>query len=355
MTNRQERLDAILKSLSQVDNVEASRLSDESSLCVVTEFLPTGCYVLDAIMGGGLPLGRIVEIYGETSTGKSLTAAQCCATIQEAGGIPIYIDTESAVSLPIMEAVGVDTEMLIYSTPDTVEKVFEEMEKVIETEEGTDEKILIVWDSIAATSSQSEMDKSTGETGYLQHARIISQALRKMSRAISRRRIAMLFLNQVRTNIGVIFGSNTATFGGKAVSFHSSIRIELDKPKKIKEDKRVVGITTRACVVKNKVAPPFREADLPIYFGFGIDDAEAIYEFLKAEKVVKHVGGGWWEWTPVGGEAERFRASEWFDLYDTRYADLCRSVDSIVQQSDLLGRGRQKSLEAEEEENVDEA
>jgi recombination protein RecA len=324
MTERQERLDAILKSLSQVDDLEASRLSDETSLCVVHEFLPTGCYVLDAIMGGGLPLGRMVEIFGETSTGKSLIAAQCCASVQEAGGIAVYIDTESAVSLPIMEAVGVDTEMLIYSTPDTVEKVFEAMEKVIETEADTEEKILIVWDSIAATSSIKEMDKATGETGYLQHARIISQGLRKMSRSISRRR----------------FGSNIATFGGKAPSFHASIRVELKKPKELKEDKRTVGIRTRARVVKNKVAPPFREAVLPIYFGYGIDDAVAMFEFLKAEKTLHHAGGGWYEWTPEGQDTVRFRISEWLDLYDGNYEALCRSVDAVMGHSDLLGKGK---------------
>lgn len=348
MTDRKDRLDAILKSLSQVKDLEASRLSDETSLCVVSEFLPTGCYVLDAIMGGGLPMGRIVEIYGETSTGKSLIGAQCCASVQDAGGIAVYIDTESAVSLPIMEAVGVDTEMLIYSTPDTVEKVFEAMEKVIESEEKTDQRILIVWDSIAATSSTTEMEKSTGETGYLQHARIISQGLRKMSRAISRRRIAALFLNQVRTNIGVIFGSNTATFGGKAVSFHASVRIELEKPKKLKDGKRVVGITTRACVVKNKVAPPFREADLPIYFGYGIDDAEAMFLFLKAEDVLHHAGGGWYEWKPEDQDTIRFRSNGWLDLYDTNYEALCRSVDVIVQQSDLLGKGKSQEEYSED-------
>lgn len=336
MTDRKARLQQILDSLSEVDEVEVSMLSDETSLCVVNEFLPTGCYVLDAIMGGGLPMGRIVEIYGETSTGKSLIAAQCCAQVQADGGIPIYIDTESAVSLPIMEAVGVDTSSLIYSTPDTVEKVFEEMEKVTDTEAQEGEKILIVWDSIAATSSKTEMDKKTGETGYLQHARIISQGLRKMSRAISRRGIAALFLNQTRTNIGVIFGSNTATFGGKAVSFHSSIRIELDAPKKIKENKRIVGITTRACVVKNKVAPPFREAILPIYFGFGIDDAEAMFEFLKAEDAVKHTGGGWWTWTPPEGEEQKFRSTDWLDIYDDQYEALCKSVDEAVGRTGLV-------------------
>jgi recombination protein RecA len=284
-------------------------------------------------MGGGLPMGRIVEIFGDTSSGKSLIAAQACATIQETGGIAIYVDTESAVSLPIMEAVGVNTETLVYMPPDTVEDVFKAMETALDLDTTT--PMLIVWDSIAATSAEAEMDKATGETGYLTHARIISQGLRKLSRLISKRKVAVLMLNQIRTKIGVTFGNNVATFGGKAVSFHSSIRVHLKVSGKIKNSrtKRVIGVKTYAIVEKNKVAPPFRTATLPIYFGHGIDDADAMFEYLSDADVISHRGGGHYEIDGLEGSVTK---KNWAAFYDEHYDELADMVLEAAQREDLL-------------------
>ena len=338
MTESTDRLSALIESFKK-EGLSASLLSDDSSPCVVSSFLTTGCYVLDAIMGGGLPLGRIVEIYGDTSTGKSLIAAQACASIQEEGGIAVYIDTESAVSIDIMKAVGVDVDTLVYSSPDTVEDAFKAIETVIADETIGDVPLLIVWDSIAATTSKAEQEKETGETGYLTQARIISQGLRKNARSISKRKVALLLLNQTRVNIGVVFGDKVATFGGKGPGFYSSIRVELSVAEKIvdKATKRVLGIKIGAEVVKNKIAAPFRKAELPVYFGHGIDDAEAMFDFLKEAEIVEYSGGGWYSYHPLEGDEVKFKRAEWSEaVYDTHYAELCQQVDAVMRSGDLI-------------------
>lgn len=330
---QKDRLQAIIDQLTK-SGIAASTLDDESSPCVVIAFLSTGTYVLDSIMGGGLPLGRVVEIYGDTSTGKSLLAAQACASCQEDGGVAVYIDTETAVSLPIMQAVGVDVESLVYMAPDTVEDVFKAMEIAIENK--GDEVMLIVWDSIAATSARAEMDKDTGAVGYMTHARIISQGLRKLTRLISRQQVSVLFLNQAKTNIGVLFGDKVATFGGKSIGFHSSIRIMMSGGKSYIKDskKRVLGITAKAKVVKNKIAPPFREAELPIYFGHGVDDAEAAFLYLKKAGMLEPSGRSYT--MPLKGKELKFTKKSWEVVHDQNYDIICDIIDKITEGLDLL-------------------
>ena len=331
----EKHLQSLISSLKKQD-LDASTLADEGAACVVKNFISTGSYVLDAIMGGGLPLGRVVEIYGDTSTGKSLIAAQACASIQKNGGIAVYIDTETAVSTHIMHAVGVNVDELVYTAPDTVEDVFKTIEDILDNEDIEDVPILIVWDSIASTSSKAERDKATGETGYLTQSRIISQGFRKDIARISKRKISLLLLNQTRTKIGVMFGDNVATFGGKAPGFYSSVRVELSVREPIKDDdKREVGIHIVAKVKKNKVAPPFREAKFPVYFGHGIRDYESILDFLKDYDVIEYSGGGWYKVT-IDGEEEKFKSADWDTFCKERYEKLCALVDGALESSDLL-------------------
>lgn len=177
--------------------------------------------------------------------------------------------------------------------------------------------MLIVWDSIAATSTNRELDANYGSATVGEHARIISQAMRKLVKQISKKKACALFLNQTREKIGVMFGDKEDTFGGKAVPFYASVRIRLKKGQKIteggKKGERVIGIGARVSNVKNKVAEPFREAEMPIYFGYGIDDAEASLELLKDLDHVK-VGGAWYT-LPLNGNELRFQKKEWPDLY----------------------------------------
>lgn len=290
---------ALVAAALRKKKLDVALLGSSDSPAVVTGWTSTGCIVLDRIMGGGLPIGRMTEIFGDTSTGKSLIAAQVAAMAQQQNHIVFMIDTESAVSLPIMEAVGVNIDELIYSAPDTVEEVFEEMASAIEIKQANypDELMVIIWDSIAATSAEAEMSKDFGDTGYLTHSRIISQAMRKMSRNISKERICALFLNQVRENIGVMFGDKETTFGGKAIPFHASVRVRLKLGQKIKHDKKIVGLNTTATVVKNKVAEPFLSATLPIYFGHGIDDAISSLYWLQDQGYVNNCLD---EYSPMG-------------------------------------------------------
>jgi recombination protein RecA len=318
----------IRKNLNKRDSkgrfiVDVTLLSDNESSCVVNEWISTGCIVLDAIMGGGLPIGRMVEIYGSPSSGKSLIAAQIAATAQENGYIVGYVDTETAVSIPMMKKLGVNVDELIYTSPDSIEEVFAFFEEAMETRNRLDPDniLVLIWDSIASTSTLQEEGKEYGETGYLDHARIISQGLRKIMRKFSKQRVAVLFLNQTREKIGVMFGDKTATFGGKAVSFHASIRIALTLAGKIKlaDKKKVVGMDTTALVVKNKVAMPFRTATLPIYFGKAIDDTKASLMWLEDNGFVT---GASRKELVLEKETLSFKKPEWAAIYEDHFDEI---------------------------------
>lgn len=326
-----DKIKEIVKELKDKHKLEIMILSDEESPCTINEYISTGCLALDYIMGGGLPVGRMVEIYGDPSSGKSLVGAQIAAVAQEAGYIVEYIDTESAVSKDMMKILGVDIDSLIYTVPDTMEDVFESMEKTIDiaSEKDPDNITVIIWDSIAATSSEAEMGKAYGEVGYLDHARIMSQALRKFMRKVSKKRVAVLFLNQTREKLGVMFGDKTATFGGKAVSFHASVRVHLNLSSKIKipgkKKSKIVGMNTNAVCTKNKVAIPFREAILPIYFGHGIDDALASFQWLEDNGFIT---GSTWKVLDLQDDKEevRFQKAGWSKIYEENYDDISKVI-----------------------------
>lgn len=314
-----DEIKAIIKSIKK-NYDEVSTLDDDESSCVVAEWVSTGCLVLDYIMGEGLPVGRVVEIYGEPSSGKSLIAAQVAACAQEDGASVVYADTETAVSLPMMEEIGVDVSKLIYVSPDTMEDVFRIFEDAILAKR-EDNFLLLIWDSIAGTSIRMEMEKDYGDATMGTHARIMSQGLRKLTRLISKHRCAMLLINQTRQKIGVMFGDKVATFGGKAVPFHSSIRLYLEVGKKIKSGKTVVGVEMNAEVKKNKVAMPFKTARLPVYFGHGIDDDLATLYFLRDNSLISS-SGGWYKWETKDGKELKFQTFGWRKIYDENYDDI---------------------------------
>jgi recombination protein RecA len=341
-----EDLKSILGDLEKSKNkkFDVSLLSDDNSPCVVTEWMSTGCLALDTIMGGGLPIGRMTEIYGDNSTGKSLIASQVAAIAQDDGALVVYVDTESAVSLPMMKEVGVDIDKLIYSAPDTVEEVFELFSSAVESKvkRFPNKRMLLIWDSVAATSVEQEMENPYGKATMGRHAQIISQSMRKFTRTISKQHVCCLFLNQTREKIGVMFGDNVATFGGKAIGFHASIRIQLKMGQKIKTDgKKTIGINSRATVVKNKVAVPFKMAELPIYFGHGIDDALASFEYLRVGELLVRKGS---YYTIVGIQAEPFTKAGWEKFYDDNY----EKIAEIISKTDLIDNEIEESSETNE-------
>ncbi len=311
-------------------------LDDDDSPCVVSEWISTGCLALDAIMGGGLPVGRLVEIFGDPSTGKSLIASQVAAIAQQMDATVLYIDTETAVSKDMMAEVGVDVSKLLYASPDTVEEVFTIMDQAIESKTTLDPEglLVIIWDSISATSIKQEMDAEYGKATMGRHAALISQGLRKITRKIAKCSVVFLAINQTREKIGIMFGDNTATFGGKAVSFHSSIRIHLHMKDKIKDpDKHIIGINVKAVVEKNKLAVPYRETILPIYFGHGIDDSRASLAILKETGIIEKNGS--WFVISIDGKEHKFNfTGDWDKLYDKQYDDIEQIVMGLYDTSD---------------------
>lgn len=326
----------MLKATKKKSSETACILSDDDSPCTVNEWLSTGCVVLDKILGGGLPLGRVTEIHGAESTGKSLLAAQVASAVQSYGGMVAYADTETAVSKVMMEAVGVDIDQLLYASPDTIEDVWEFFDDAIEAKRKMKDNgvLLLIWDSVAATSSDTEMENDYGKATMGTHARLISQGLRKITRLISKDNIHLLLLNQIRKKIGVMYGDNTATFGGEAIKFHASIRIRLEHASKIKAGEKkhakVIGTNTRAICIKNKIVAPYQSAMLPIYFGHGVDDALASFYYLKDIGLLSSSGSTWK--MKLDGTELKFQRKEWDDLYYDQHYDAISNL--ILEGSD---------------------
>lgn len=294
-------------------------LADASILSRVSEFVSTGIPTIDLVMGGGVPVGRMIEVYGDTSTGKSLLAAHILAETQHAGGIAVLMDPETATSVEIMESVGIDTETCIYTVPDTVEEVFKVIEDVLELkkEEAPDQLMTIVWDSVAATTSEDELARASKDgigRGYPSHARLISQMCRILKAEIAKNRIAFVFINQTRQKLNIMFGDNTATFGGKAIPFYSSIRLVMKKGKKLVDGKDFpYGIMVKIGCVKNKVAPPFRDCQCPVIFGEGLDPAGAAFWWLRDKKLL--VTKGSWYILEILGQELKFQAKNFEGIY----------------------------------------
>jgi len=324
-----EDMKIVIDELKKVKNksIDVTLLSDEDSPCVVTEWLSSGCVALDAITGGGFPVGRMTEIYGDNSTGKSLIAAQIASLAQQEGDIVAYVDTETAVSLEIMKVVGVDTDKLLYTAPDTVEDVFTFFESIVDIKNRKfpDKRLLLIWDSVAATSVRFEMENDYGKATMGRHANMISQGMRKFMRTIAKNRICCIFLNQTRMKLGVMFGDNETTFGGKALGFYASIRIQLKIGQKIKENGKIVGVESKAVVVKNKVAVPFLSAKLPIYFGHGIDDALASFQYLIDADLLEKSGR---TFTIRDSQLPEFTKQTWYDFYEDNYDAIAKIIMS---------------------------
>jgi recombination protein RecA len=321
--------------------IDVTLLSEDTSPCTVSDWISTGCLALDRICGKGLPVGRVVEIFGDESTGKSLIAEQLASVAQQDGHIVAYADTETAVSKDMMEEVGVNIKELIYASPDTVEDVFKFFDALIESkrDRSPETVLVLIWDSIAATSSLQEMEKDYGQLGYPSQAKLISQGLRKITRMIAKDKVCLVLLNQIRENIGVMYGPKVTTFGGWAVKFHASIRIELSKAGKIKmADKKTVGISTRAVTVKNKLSMPFQETVLPIYFGHGIDDARATLNYLKEHDLMVCPKGAREYTIAIDGADVKVKSSEWQTFYDENYDAIEKMVfsDSSYNSEDVV-------------------
>ena len=274
----------------------------------IKEFISTGSTLLDLAISnrpnGGIAVGRISELNGLESSGKSLVGAHLLAETQKKGGVAVYIDTETAVSQDFLKVIGVDINNMLYLHLETVEDIFAAVEEIVAKvrESDKDRLVTILVDSLAAASTNVEMEADFDKDGWAtSKAIIISKALRKITQMIGRQRVALVFTNQLRQKLGVMFGDPWTTSGGKALPFHASTRIRLKNMGQIKDTKKdTIGIKIRAQVIKNRLGPPLRSAEFPLFFDKGIDDTGSWLKVMKEHKIVKQSGA--WYTTPAGGK-----------------------------------------------------
>ena len=254
--------------------------------------IPTGSLTLDMALGvGGLPRGRVVEIYGPEASGKTTLTLHCVANAQRVGGIAAFIDTEHALDTLYARRLGVDVDNLLVSQPDTGEQALNLAEMLVRSN-AVD---ILVVDSVAALVPQSELEGQIGDAQMGAQARLMSQALRKLSGVISKTNTCMVFTNQIRMKIGVMFGNPETTSGGRALRFYASVRIDIRRIGAIKSGDEIIGNRTRATVAKNKVAPPFRKAEFDIIYNRGIDRCGEIVDLGVAAKLLEK-SGAWFSY-----------------------------------------------------------
>ncbi|HUY53019.1 MAG TPA: recombinase RecA [Candidatus Dormibacteraeota bacterium] len=257
----------------------------------IVETVPTGCLSLDIALGGGFPKGRVVEIYGPESSGKTTVTLHAIAAIQRSGGTAAFIDAEHALDPEYARRIGVDVDNLLISQPDNGEQALE----IVETLVRSNAVDIIVIDSVAALVPRAEIEGDMGDSLPGLQARLMSQALRKLTGVISKSKATVVFVNQIRMKIGIMFGNPETTTGGNALKFYASVRLDIRRISQIKQGEILVGNRTRVKVVKNKIAPPFREAEFDIMFKEGISYAGDVLD-LAANMEIVEKAGAWYSY-----------------------------------------------------------
>jgi recombination protein RecA len=340
LATAKDKIKSLDNAMAQIDRAHGKgavmRLGDQARAPI--EVIPTGATTLDIALGiGGLPRGRVVEIYGPESSGKTTVALHAVANAQKAGGVAAFIDAEHALDPEYAKRLGVDTDALLISQPDSGEQALEIADMLIRS--GALD--IIVIDSVAALVPRAEIDGEMGDSHVGLQARLMSQALRKMTGAINGSGTTAIFINQLREKIGVMFGSPETTTGGKALKFYASVRLDVRRIETLKDGTDMVGNRTRIKVVKNKLAPPFKQAEFDIMYGTGISREGSLID-VGVESGLVRKAGAWYTYDgdQLGQGKEKSRQF----LKDN--PDLAQELEKRIMEH--MGIGAQVDLPAED-------
>lgn len=327
---KKEALDKVLATIEkQYGEGSIMKLGQDAKLNI--DSIPTGALALDIALGiGGIPKGRIIEIYGPESSGKTTLALHIVAESQKLGGNAAFIDAEHALDLGYAKKLGVDVENLIISQPDTGEQALEITEALVRSN-AVD---IVVIDSVAALVPKTEIDGEMGQATIGLQARLMSQALRKLTGAINKSKAAVIFINQLREKVGVIYGNPETTTGGRALKFYSTIRLDVRRIEIIKKGDSPIGSRVRVKVVKNKVAPPFKEAEVDIMYGTGISKTGNILDVAADMGIVKKAGS-WYSYNDEKLGQGREKSKDFLDSNPNLLKEIENKVrDTLKDDSD---------------------
>lgn len=331
MTDTNDRKKAIELALSQIEHSfgKGAIMKMGEAQKIAVETIPTGSISLDIALGGGVPRGRVVEIFGPESSGKTTLTLHIIAEAQKKGGQVAFVDAEHALDPEYAKKIGVDVENLLISQPDSGEQALE----ITETLVRSNAIDVIVVDSVAALTPKAEIEGDMGDSHMGLQARLMSQALRKLTSAISRSKTCVIFINQIRMKIGVMFGNPETTTGGQALKFYSSVRMDIRSIGKIEDgtgdDKKIMGNRVRVKIVKNKIAPPFRTAEFDILYNRGISYTGDLID-LAAKYEVAHKSGAFYTYNDIKLGQGRENAKSFLEANQKVLKDLEKDVHEIV-------------------------
>lgn len=340
--DKKKALDAAIAQIEkQYGRGSVMKLGDSNANMNI-EVIPTGSLSLDIALGlGGVPRGRIIEVFGPESSGKTTVALHVVAEIQKRGGIAGFIDAEHALDPTYARNIGVDIDNLYISQPDCGEQALEITETMVRS--GAVDVVIV--DSVAALVPKAEIDGEMGDSHMGLHARLMSQALRKLTAVVSKTNCVVIFINQLREKVGVVFGNPEVTTGGRALKFYASVRLDVRRIEALKQGGEIVGNRTRVKVVKNKVAPPFKEAEFDIVFGKGISKVGDILDLAVANNIVDK-SGAWYAYNgdKIGQGRENAKA------YLENNEAICSEIESKVRAAVGMGAETENTAVAEDEE-----